>query len=69
MGSPFRLLAAGSIPSFWTRLGNAFLQAPMRRVEGEIAAYLELHGGRFTDQTERRILDRVCGIDRQSFNS
>jgi hypothetical protein len=50
-------------PSFWKRLQNAIIQARMRQVEREIAVYLELNGGRFTDQVERRILDRVSGMD------
>ncbi|SEE53597.1 hypothetical protein SAMN05444161_6082 [Rhizobiales bacterium GAS191] len=52
---------------FWKRLNNAIIQSRIRQAEREIAVYLELNGGRLTDQMERRILDRVAGIDRRGF--
>jgi hypothetical protein len=54
---------------FWRRLHNAIVESRMRQAEREIATYLDLNGGRFTDQMERRILDRVSGIDRRSFGA
>jgi len=63
-----RNLSAGK-PSLWKRLSKAFVEARMRQAEREIAVYLELNGGRFTDQMERRILDRVIGIDQRGFGA
>ena len=54
-------------PGFWARLGAAIMQARIRQAEREIAVYLDRNGGRFTDQMERRILERVTGIDRHAF--
>ena len=54
-------------PDFWARLGAAIVQARIRQAEREIAVYLDRNGGRFTDQMERRILERVTGIDRHAF--
>jgi hypothetical protein len=56
-------------PGFWTRMRAAIVRARMRQAEREIAAYLELNGGRFTDQIERRILDRVSGIDHRGLGA
>jgi hypothetical protein len=50
--------------SLWNYLQNALRQAHARRFEREAAAYIQAHGGRFTDQLERRILDRATGLDR-----
>jgi hypothetical protein len=51
-------------PGLWTRLRRAVARATIERTEREIADYLEQNGGRLTDQLERRILDRVAGLDR-----
>lgn len=54
-------------PGFWARLSAAIMQARIRQAEREIAVYLDRNGRRFTDQMERRILDRVTGVDRHGF--
>jgi hypothetical protein len=55
-------------PGLWTRLRAALAQAHLERTEREIALYIAENGGRLTDQLERRILDRVSGLDRGSFS-
>ena len=37
-----------------------------RRAEREIAAYLASHGGLFTDDTEREIMQRLSGSAKRS---
>jgi len=37
------------------RMFDALIAARMRQAEREIAIYLDGHGGRFTDETEREI--------------
>ncbi|MFI5014957.1 MAG: hypothetical protein ACHQAY_21695 [Hyphomicrobiales bacterium] len=67
LGDSHRVDQAAKEPGFWKRLHHAIVQARLRQAEREIAVYLEAHGGRFTDQLERRILDRVSGLDRSGF--
>jgi hypothetical protein len=60
---------ADANPNFWKRMLAAVARSRTRQVEREIASYLELNGGRFTDQMERRILDRVSGLDHRAFGA
>lgn len=52
-------------PNLWNRLRNAITRARTQQFEREAAAYIVAHGGRFTDQLERQILDRAAGLDRR----
>ena len=54
-------------PGLWGRLRAAFAAARLERTEREIANYIEEHGGRLTDDIERRILSRVSGFDKVGF--
>jgi hypothetical protein len=45
----------------WRRVFDAMVAAQQRRAEREIAAYLASHGGVFTDDTEREIMQRLSG--------
>jgi hypothetical protein len=47
--------------SFWRRLLDAMMESRQRQVDREIARYLGTCGGRFTDQAEREIEDRILG--------
>jgi hypothetical protein len=42
-------------PGFFTRVLNAMVEARQRHAEREIAQYLTMTGGRFTDDVERAI--------------
>ena len=46
---------------FWRRVYDGIVAAQQRRAEREIAAYLASHGGVFTDDTEREIMQRLSG--------
>jgi len=48
-------VSRGPSRSLISRLFHAFSDAQMRRMDQEIARYLESTGGRFTDSTEREI--------------
>ena len=48
-------------PGFWRRLFNAMIEARQRQVDREIARYLRACGGKFTDQAEREIEERILG--------
>ena len=54
-------------PGVWARLRAAIAAARLDRTEREIANYIEEHGGRLTDDIERRILSRVSGFDKVGF--
>jgi hypothetical protein len=45
----------------WRRAYDAILRSQQRRGEREIAAYLKSHGGLFTDDMEREIMQRLEG--------
>jgi hypothetical protein len=45
----------------WRRAYEGILRSQQRRAEREIAAYLESHGGLFTDDMEREIMQRLEG--------
>jgi hypothetical protein len=47
--------------SIWRRAVDAVIASQQRRAEREIAAYLASHGGVFTDDTEREIMQRLSG--------
>jgi hypothetical protein len=46
---------------FWRRVFDGMIASQQRRAEREIAAYLASHGGVFTDDTEREIMQRLSG--------
>jgi hypothetical protein len=46
---------------FWRGLLDAMVQSRQRQVDREIARYLGTCGGRFTDQVEREIEERILG--------
>src|ERR1700674_3628010 len=46
---------------FWRRAVDAVIASQQRRAEREIATYLASHGGLFTDDTEREIMQRLSG--------
>jgi tRNA A-37 threonylcarbamoyl transferase component Bud32 len=48
-------------PGVWRRLFNAMIEARQRQVDREIARYLRSYGGKFTDQAEREIEERILG--------
>jgi hypothetical protein len=52
-------------PNLWGRLRRAVARARARQFERDAAAYIVAHGGRFTDELERQILDRAAGLDRR----
>ena len=45
----------------WRRAFDAVIASQQRRAEREIAAYLARHGGLFTDDMEREIMQRFSG--------
>jgi hypothetical protein len=47
--------AAGSSKSFFARLLDSIQDARMRQAEREIARFIEVKGGRLTDDVERQI--------------
>jgi hypothetical protein len=51
----------GQPKSFWRRVYDGMIASQQRRAEREIAAYLASHGGVFTDDTEREIMQRLSG--------
>ena len=57
--APRRFLAAprkpGNWRGLWRRLADAFDQSHQRAIDREVAAYLNVRGGRFTDSAERDI--------------
>ncbi|HET9273375.1 MAG TPA: hypothetical protein VFO09_03820 [Methyloceanibacter sp.] len=52
--------------SFWRRVFDAIIASRQRRAEREVAAYLASHGGLFTDDMEREIMQRLSGGKRRS---
>jgi hypothetical protein len=58
----------GSARRLWDRLRNAAAQIHLDRTEREAARFLQENGGRLTDDIERRILERVSGLDRGGFH-
>ena len=52
--------------SFWRRGFDAIIASRQRRAEREVAAYLASHGGLFTDDMEREIMQRLSGGKRRS---
>jgi hypothetical protein len=57
--APRGFLAARRKPGnwrcLWRRLADAFDQSHQRAIDREVAAYLNVRGGRFTDSVERDI--------------
>jgi hypothetical protein len=49
-------------------LRKAAAQIHLDQTEREAARFLQEHGGRLTDDIERRILDRITGFDRNGFH-
>jgi len=47
--------------ALWRRVYAAVMRSQQRRAEREIAAYLNSHGGLFTDEIEREIMHRLQG--------
>jgi hypothetical protein len=47
--------------ALWRRVYAAIMRSQQRRAEREIAAYLNSHGGLFTDEIEREIMHRLQG--------
>jgi len=45
----------------WQRAYDAIMRSQQRRAEREIGAYLRRHGGLFTDDMEREIMQRLEG--------
>ena len=60
--------AAGRQPGLLRRLYAAFVKARMREAERRIGAYIHDHGGRLTDDIERRILEDVVKSTPHRFN-
>jgi len=56
---PAERAGAAGRPGFLRRLYDAMLHSRQTQAEREIAAYLEQTGGRFTDDIERRVTDRL----------
>jgi hypothetical protein len=57
---------AGQRKSFWRRVYDGIIAGRQRRAEREIAAYVASHGGLFTDDMEREIMQRLSGGPRRS---
>jgi hypothetical protein len=51
----------GQRRQFWRRIYDGIIAAQQQRAEREIAAYIASHGGVFTDDTEREIMQRLSG--------
>jgi hypothetical protein len=51
----------GQRKSFWRRVYDGVIASQQRRAEREIAVCLANHGGVFTDDTEREIMQRLSG--------
>ena len=51
---------------FWRRVFEGMVAVQQRRAEREVAAYLASHGGLFTDEMERQIMQRMSGNARRS---
>ncbi len=58
----------GGTPRLWGRLRRAASKFRLARSERYIARFLQENGGRLTDDLERRILDRVSGLDQGGFH-
>ena len=50
---------AAQRPALLRRLFDAVFESRQKQAEREIAGYLERTGGRFTDEIERRLTDRL----------
>ena len=44
---------------FWQRVLDAMMESRQRQAEREVARFVELRGGKFTDETDRLISDRL----------
>jgi|HubBroStandDraft_6_1064221.scaffolds.fasta_scaffold791240_1 hypothetical protein len=62
-----RALAKLDTPTLWQRFTRAVARSRLDRTEREVARFLEQNGGRLTDDIERRILERVSGLERSGF--
>jgi hypothetical protein len=60
--------AAGNVHGLWNRLRKAAFDFRLDRSEREVARFLQENGGRLTDDLERRILDRISGLDQGGFH-
>jgi hypothetical protein len=58
----------GTAYRLWHRLRKVAADIRLDRTEREAARFLQENGGRLTDDIERRILDRVSGLDRGGFH-
>lgn len=54
---------AASRPGLLRRIYDAVFESRQKQAERMIAAYLERTGGRFTDDIERRLTDRLISGD------
>jgi hypothetical protein len=52
--------------SIWRRIFDGMIASQQRRAEREIAMYLSSHGGLFTDDMEREIMQRISGNAKRS---
>jgi hypothetical protein len=58
---PVKAPHGGRTRPFWRRAFDAVVASQQRRAEREIAAYIASHGGVFTDDIEREIMQRLTG--------
>ena len=56
---PDSALAKPARRGFWVLLLDAVMVSRQRQAEREIARFLELRGGKFTDDTDRQISERL----------
>lgn len=54
-------------PSFFALVVRALMESRQRKAERVIAAMIERHGGRLTDELERRIADHLSPVSGESF--
>jgi hypothetical protein len=66
---PARPAASTHRPGLVARLYAALVRARTREAERRIGAYIHAHGGRLTDDIERRILDDVIKTGPHRFNA
>jgi hypothetical protein len=58
-----RTATAPRRPGLLRRFYEALFESRQKQVEREVAAYLERTGGRFTDDIERRLSERLISGD------
>ena len=59
--APVRLGAAAKNPGLLRRIGKAVIRAREKKVDRELAQYVQRSGGRLTDDIERQMMEQLYG--------